>query len=193
MALLPQDPKKQKRVILALLPALLAFAYYQFYHTKRVAAAEVIATHVEELEAKNAGAQALVARYGTDLPGRLAVYQEHIRQLEELIPRREDVPVLIGMITEQAQRLDIDMTALNPGAERPGEFYSTQVYELEVMGDYHSIGEYLAAIGSLARIVRPEGLNLNVENSGGGGVPTLSAAFRIQTYIMPAAAGGSSD
>ncbi|MEX0908040.1 MAG: type 4a pilus biogenesis protein PilO [Gemmatimonadota bacterium] len=190
MALLPQDPKKQKQLVVAMLPLLLAFAYYQFYHKPRMVEVEAVSVHVEELAAKNAGAQALVATYGEDLPRRLALYQEHIRQLEELIPRREDVPVLIDMITQQAERLDIDMTALNPAAERPGEFYSTQVYELRVLGDYHAIGAYLTAIGSLARIVRPENVNINVENEGGGGLPRLSAAFRIQTYIMPAPAGG---
>ena len=67
---------------------------------------------------------------------------------------------------------------------------TTQIYELQWNGNYHSIGEYLTAIGSLARIVRPEGLNLTVANGGGNGLPVLGAAFRIQTYIMPAAAGG---
>ena len=35
MALLPQDPQKQKKLLIGLLPILVAFAYYQFYHTGR--------------------------------------------------------------------------------------------------------------------------------------------------------------
>ena len=36
MALLPQDPQKQKLILIGLLPILLAFGYYYFFHTKRV-------------------------------------------------------------------------------------------------------------------------------------------------------------
>src|SRR5690606_9418107 len=103
MALLPQDPQKQKMVLLALLPVLLAFGYYYFYHTKRVAEADTLQADVERLEVSNAGLRQIVGRYGQDFQQRLAVYQAHLGQLEQLIPRREDVPVLISQITSRAQ------------------------------------------------------------------------------------------
>jgi type IV pilus assembly protein PilO len=188
MALLPKDPRKQLYVLIGLIPLVLAFLYYQFYHTTRVAEVEILEEQVETLQAGNAAAQAIVASYGTDLPRRLAIYEEHIRQLEELLPRREDVPMLIDLITEQAQILGIQLTALKPSIEEPGEFYSRQSYELNVLGDYHSVGEYLTAIGSLPRIVRSQGVALSVSNAPPkrDGTPQLIASFKIQTYIMPA-------
>lgn len=189
MPLLPKDPKKQVYVLVGLIPLVLAFLYYQFYHTKRVVEVEAIAEQVEILESQNAAAQAIVASYGTDLPRRLAIYEEHIHQLEQLLPRREDVPMLIDLITERAQILGVQLTALNPSLEEPGEFYSRQSYELRVVGDYHSVGEYLTAIGSLPRIVRSDKLTLSLEDAppNRDGRPQLRAAFVIQTYIMPAA------
>lgn len=189
MALLPKDQKKQVKILIGLIPVALAFLYYQFYHTGRVTEVDELSSHVESLVAANAASQAIVASYGTDLPRRLGIFQEHIRQLEELIPRREDVPMLIDLITEQAQILDVELTALNPSVEEPGEFYSRQSYELRVVGDYHSIGEYLTAIGSLPRIVRSTAIALSVADPrpGASGPPQLQASFRIQTYIMPTA------
>lgn len=187
MALLPQDPQKQKLVLLGLLPILIAFGYYYFYHTKRAVEATTLQDNIDRLEVSNAGMRAVVARYGQDLEQRLAVYQAHVGQLEELIPRREDVPVLISQITSRAQEIGVELAALNPSVEEAGEFYSRQTYELQVLGDYHSIGEYLTAIGSLPRIVRSTGVKVNVQDPAteAGASPRLRAIFRIETYIVP--------
>ncbi|HEX6308066.1 MAG TPA: type 4a pilus biogenesis protein PilO [Longimicrobiales bacterium] len=187
MALLPQDPQKQKLVLLGLLPLLIAVGYYYFYHSKRVAEATTLQDDVERLEISNAGMRQIVSRYGPDLQQRLAVYQAHISQLEDLIPRREDVPVLISQITARAHELGVELAAFNPAAEQAGEFYSHQTYELQVLGDYHSIGEYLTAIGSLPRIVRASEVKLSTDKPAAdpGDAPMLRAIFRIETYIVP--------
>ncbi|HEX6135793.1 MAG TPA: type 4a pilus biogenesis protein PilO [Longimicrobiales bacterium] len=187
MALLPQDPQKQKLVLLGLLPLLIAVGYYYFYHSKRTVEATTLQDNIERLEISNAGMRQIVSRYGADLQQRLAVYQAHISQLEDLIPRREDVPVLISQITARAQELGVELAAFNPSAEQAGEFYSHQSYELQVLGDYHSIGEYLTAIGSLPRIVRASEVKLNTDRPAAepGEPPVLRAIFRIETYIVP--------
>jgi type IV pilus assembly protein PilO len=187
MALLPQDPQKQKLVLLGLLPILIAFGYYYFYHTKRSEEAATLQDNVDRLEVSNAGLRQIVGRYGPDFQQRLAMYEAHVSQLEELIPRREDVPVLISQITSRALDVNVELAALNPAAEEAGDFYSRQAYDLQVLGDYHSIGEYLTAIGSLPRIVKPSGLTLAVERPATepGQAPRLRATFRIETFIVP--------
>lgn len=187
MALLPQDPQKQKLVLAGLLPVLLAFGYYYFYHTKRVTEADALQANVDRLEASNAGMRQIVGRFGQDFQQRLAIYQAHVEQLEQLIPRREDVPVLISQITARAQDLGVELAALNPAAEEPGEFYSRQTYELQVLGTYHGIGEYMTAIGSLPRIVKATEFKVNtdVPATEPGESPLLRAMFRIETFIVP--------
>ncbi|HUF51263.1 MAG TPA: type 4a pilus biogenesis protein PilO [Longimicrobiales bacterium] len=185
MALLPQDPKKQKLLLVALLPLVLAFLYYNFYHGKRATLLEGEQTALETVTSRNDATRAAQQQFGRDLPRRLAIYEEHIKQLEGLIPRREDVPVLINQITQRAGDARVEMAALNPSPEEAGQFYSRQSYELQVLGDYHGIAEYLTAIGSLPRIVRSSELKLNIETPNPAGAPLLRAIFRIETYIMP--------
>lgn len=187
MALLPQDPQKQKLVLIGLLPILLAFGYYYFYHTKRATEATALQDDVERLEVSNTSMQQIIGRYGAEFQQRLAVYQAHIGQLEELIPRREDVPVLISQITARAQEIGVDLAGLNPAAEEAGTFYSRQSYEVQVLGDYHAIGEYLTAIASLPRIVRSSEVTLGVHTDASepGESPRLRATFRIETFIVP--------
>jgi type IV pilus assembly protein PilO len=188
MALLPTDPKKQKQVIIGLVPIVLLVAYYQFMYTPRVTEIETLDGQLATLTSGNdAGKQALV-RYGPNLAGRIAIFEEHITKLEELIPRRQDVPELMNQVTEQAGLHGVEIVEFNPGDELPGEFYGQQSYGLSVIGDYHSIGEYLTSIGSLARIARPLDLKLNIESQRPAtreGVPMLRAAFRVETFVMP--------
>src|SRR5687767_8501980 len=139
MALLPKDPQKQKIVLAGLIPvAIAAVVWYLLWTPRNVQSAEM-ETNIESLEMKNAANAAIVARYGPDLERRLGIYSEHVGQLEQLIPRREDVPALIQQITERAQGLGVELVMLNPELEEPGQFYGRQTYVLRVIGDYHRI------------------------------------------------------
>jgi type IV pilus assembly protein PilO len=189
MALLPKDAKAQRQILIALIPLVLAAGYYQFVHSGRKLEIEELDAAVSDLKTRNDAMAAIIARHGADLPQRLAIYEEHVKRLEQLIPRREDVPQLISRITQSAHSLGVELAGLNPSGEVPGEHYSSASYELQVLGDYHRIGEYLAAIGSLDRIIRPARLMLNIEGSqqqqAPGEGPLLRARFRIETYISP--------
>lgn len=188
---LPKDQKSQIQLLLGIVAILGMFGYYQMIHTGRAAEAEALQQRVDQLSMQNDAMRAIVARYGTDLPRRIAIYEEHVRQLEQLIPRQEDVPVLISQITQRAYQLGVELAGLNPGPVEPGEYYSRQSYDVHVLGEYHRIGEYLTAIASLSRIIRPSSVRLNVEGgrSSSDENPELRGAFRIDTYIMPTGPG----
>jgi type IV pilus assembly protein PilO len=187
MALLPKDAKAQKQLLLGLLPLAMAFGYYYFLHTPRAEEAARLETRVEKLSQQNTAMRAVVARFGTDLPQRLAMYQEHVRMLEQLIPHREDVPRLIYQITENAMSNGVELAVIRPGSEQAGDFYSRQTFELQVLGEYHGIADYLTSIGSLGRIVRSHDVKMSVETPRPDGEksPTLRAIFRIEVFVMP--------
>jgi type IV pilus assembly protein PilO len=185
MALLPQDPQKQKQIAAMIVPVLAAVLYWNFIYVPQSADVDELQMRVENLASQNTGMRVIVARHGTDLPHRLTIFQEHVRQLEELIPRREDVPVLIHQITQRAMDTGVELAVIRPGEEQAGDFYTLQTFQLQVVGNYHNIGDYLTAIGSLARVVRPFDVGLRVEHEPKGEAPVLRASFRIETYVMP--------
>jgi type IV pilus assembly protein PilO len=187
MTLLSRASTKQKQILLGVLPLVLAFGYYFWIQTPNAERAANLEQRVERLTQQNDGLRVVVSRFGPDLQRRIAVYQEHVRVLEQLIPYREDVPRLIYQITENALGNGVELAVIRPGAEQPAEFYTRQTFELQVVGEYHSIAEYLTSIGSLGRIVRPHDLKLSVESAkpDGEGSPALRAIFRIEVYVMP--------
>jgi len=188
MALLPTDPQNQKKLIYGLLPLLAFFGYQQLFHGKQVAQADTLEQHLEVLTATNNAAKVLAAQGGPELERRLAIYEQHMRQLEELIPNREEVPELLYSMSLRMQAAGVEMSKMHPEAEDPGPFYTRQIYELGVKGTYHNVGAFLTEVGRLPRIVTPTSLKLAkatgnpVDRSGD---PILEANFRIVTYVIP--------
>ncbi|NJD11725.1 MAG: hypothetical protein FIB01_15235 [Gemmatimonadetes bacterium] len=190
MALLPQDPQKQKLLLLGIVPFLLALAYYQFLYRPRSTEIDGLQTRYETLASQNQAAEAALARYGPNLGRQLALYEQHLAVIERLIPSRNDIPNLLVAMGEQAQATQVQWGGFVPAAEEAGAYYSKQSYEISVSGLYHDIGSYLAAIASLPRIVKPGGMDLKVTTSRNprdpAQPPLLRARFDVETYVLPA-------
>jgi type IV pilus assembly protein PilO len=189
MALIPTDPKAQKLLIIALLPLLLVVGYYYMMHGDYTAEIERKQRRVEQLEARNRAAQQQAQQSGPELEQRLAVYEQHMLRLEELIPREEEVPGLISAMAERAQSSGVEIWAFTPGRAEASPHYNRQTFEMSVIGQYHDVGEFLTAVGSLPRIITATNLRLGVEGNRrrSSGEPHLLASFRIQTYVLPTA------
>lgn len=187
MALLPQNPEQQKKVLLGLIPLLLLFAFYQFVYTARAAEIETLDNDLARIESANIAAKVLANQGGPDLQRRLAVLEQHMSRLEELIPNREEVADLLHAMTLRAQTTGVELTRMRPEAEEDGAYYTKQTYEIGVKGTYHRVGQYLAEVGSLPRIITPVEFKLqaNTNETDRSGSPLLNANFRIVTYIVP--------
>jgi type IV pilus assembly protein PilO len=188
MALLPSDAAGQRKLLVGLVPVLVLFAYQQLAHGKKVAQAEDLEDRLEALNVANNAAKILAAQGGPELERKLAIYEQHMRQLEELIPKREEVAELLHSITERAITTNVELTNMKPEANDPGPYYTRRITMLGVRGTYHSIASFLTEIGSLPRIVTPIDLKLvrapaNAKDRKG--LPLIDANFRIVTYVIP--------
>lgn len=193
MALLPSDPQVQKKLLAVVAPLLLLLVYWYFIHNPAVEELHKLTTRFEQLERRNASARARSLQGGPELEKKLALYEEQILQLEKLVPRSDEVPELLYDLTLRAQENGVDLTRLSPVADEPGAYYTLHTYNVAVHGSYHDIGRYLAAIGSLPRIVTPYDLKLQprTERDRSGAI-RLQAEFKIKTYALPAAVPAAS-
>lgn len=187
MALLPSDPTQQKKLLLGLLPLALLFAYWYFFHGKKTDEIAVLETRLEQLESKNDAARARARAGGPELEKRLALFEQHITRLEELVPSSEDLPDLLHAMTMRAQEHRVDLAKLEPEDPQPGPYYTLQAYQMVVIGNYHDVGRFLAAVASLPRIVTP--VDVTVEPRRGSTedeAVQVQTRFRIKTYVLPA-------
>jgi type IV pilus assembly protein PilO len=187
MALLPTDPAQQKKLLVGLVPFILAAAYFNFVHKNRVTEIETLESNLELLERTNAAAKVIAEQGGPELQRRLAIYESHMKRLEQLIPLREQVPELLHAMGMRAQTSGVELTRMKPEAETVSPYYTRQTYEIGVRGTYHDVGLFLSEVGSLPRIITPTELKLmgNTAMTDKTGTPLLNANFRIMTYIVP--------
>src|ERR1700752_4404419 len=190
-------PTDQRGQILALL-ILVALAGGYFFLTKKASpdAGQIRASNAESdsLEQIVAAAKADLASGSIeDLRRRVEEYQGSLELMRRLVPERNEVPTLIDDISTKAKVRGVTRGKTQPMSPDPGQPFDTYRYKLEVYGHYDQIGEYIADIASLPRIVVPQEVTLTsaspqaqklLADTAGA---LLLAEFSIRTLVKAAA------
>ena len=190
MALVPDDPKQQRALVAIILAVGLFYVFWTYFYSPRKEEVVALETRLETLVSENNRAQIIATRGGSELQDLLALYQRFVEELEQLIPRSEEVASLLNQINEEARRVGVDVTAVRPEPDETVGIYTKETYQIDVVGDYHNIARFLTRIASLPRIITPLELELvpyirdrsllNIETEF-----PLEAHLYIQTYIVP--------
>src|SRR5438445_12849803 len=190
---LPTDQRGQ--IMMLRVVAALAGGYFAWTkkHTPDIARINEANQQSDSLERITASAKADIAS-GTleDLRRRVEQYQGSRELMRRLVPDRNEVPTLIDDISTKAKVRGITIGKIQPLLPEPGSPFDTYRYRLEVYGHYDQIGEYLADVASLPRIVVPQDVILSsasprVQNLlGDTAGALLLAEFSIRTFVKSA-------
>src|SRR5258705_9747 len=191
---LPTDQRGQLMALLVL--AALAGGY--FFWTKKHKP-DIVAIHSanqesDSLEKIVAAAKADLASGSIeDLRRRVEEYQGSLELMRRLVPDRNEVPTLIDDISTKAKVRGITLGKIQPLTPEPGSPFDTYRYRLEIYGHYDQIGEYLADIASLPRIIVPQDVMLSAASPaaqrllGDTSGPLLLAQLTIRTFVKSSA------
>src|SRR5688500_1214401 len=184
---MPKEKQGQQKLLMVMIPVRILLAYWYLTHGKRKEEIATRETRAEALEQKNSVAKTIALSGGPELQQKLALYEQHMKRLEALIPKNEEVAALLNGLSERAMDTNVDLALMKPEIAEPGPFYTQQTYQINVIGVYHDIARYLAAVASLPRIVSPVDLSIKPRGTemSRDGTPKLSANFRIVTYVIP--------
>src|SRR6059036_3141372 len=190
-------PTDQRGQIMALL-ILVALAGGYFFWTKvhqpqsaQIAAETQQADSLEKIV--EAAKRDLASGSIEDLRRRVEEYNGSLELMRRLVPDRNEVPTLIDDFSTKAKVRGITIGKIQPLSPEPGNPFDTYRYRLEVFGHYDQIGEYLADIASLPRIVVPQDVTLSsatpaaqklLADTAGA---LLLAEFQIRTFVKAAA------
>jgi type IV pilus assembly protein PilO len=138
-----------------------------------------------------------------DLRRKVEEYQGSLELMRRLVPQRNEVPTLIDDISTKAKVRGVTLGKIQPLTPEPGSPFDTFRYRLEVYGHFDQVGEYLADIASLPRIVVPQEVTMSMATPatqkllGDTLGALLLAEFSIRTFVKgsgppppPPAAGG---
>jgi type IV pilus assembly protein PilO len=198
VALLPQDKRGQTLLMLTVVGG--AVAYFTSCGTPVVnlpgvaqltAARDSLKRELDSLTTQvNAARRDIREGALSQLEARLAEYRAGLDLMRTLVPASAEIPNLLDDITSRAKIRGATVQNFVPQAVESGAPFDTQRARFVVTGTYDQIGEFLADVASLPRIVVPYDLRLERVQSPTAdttlrGANMLQATFLIRTYVKP--------
>ena len=128
----------------------------------------VVATRdtITRLDAATDSAKKELAR-GTveDLRKRLDTYRGSLALLRRLVPERNEVPNLLDDISSRSKIRGVTLSQVVPMPVQAGPApFDTYKYNMSVIGHYDEIGQFMADVASLQRIIVPYDLSVAPAN-----------------------------
>ena len=132
-----------------------------------------------------------------DLRKRLDTYRGSLALLRRLVPERNEVPNLLDDISSRSKIRGVTLSQVVPLPVEAGPApFDTYKYNMSVIGHYDQIGQFLADVASLQRIIVPYDVKLDQASLAAGkalGDTTgalLEAKFQVRTYVKAPAPEG---
>jgi type IV pilus assembly protein PilO len=146
---------------------------------------------IDQLSAATDSAKRELARGSVeDLRNRLETYRGSLALLRRLVPERNEVPNLLDDISSRGRIRGVTLAQVVPMPVEPGPApFNTYKYNMAVIGRYDQIGQFLADVASLQRIIVPYDLMLDQANTNAAkalGDTTgalLEAKFQVRTFV----------
>jgi type IV pilus assembly protein PilO len=125
-----------------------------------------------------------------DLRKRLETYRGSLSLLRRLVPERNEVPNLLDDISSRGKIRGVTLSQVVPLPVEAGPVpFDTYKYNMSVIGRYDQIGQFLADVASLQRIIVPYDLTLDQANLaaakalGDTSGALLEAKFQVRTFV----------
>ena len=196
---LPTDQRGQIMALLILVALAGGYFFWTKVHNPQSAQISAANHEADSLTAiVEAAKRDLASGSIEDLRRRVEEYSASLELMRRLVPERNEVPTLIDDISTKAKVRGVTLGKIQPLSPEPGQPFDTYRYRLEVYGHYDQIGEYLADIASLPRIVVPQDVALSsaapqAQKLLGDTLGSLLLAeFTIRTFVkssLPPPAG----
>jgi len=191
---LPSDQRSQVMLMIIVISLAGGYFFYSKVHEPQQEKITAARAEMDSLQAILDKAKADLASGSIeDLRRKVEEYRSDLNLMRRLVPQQNDVPALIDDISTKAKLRGVTLSELGAPQVEAGQPFDTHRYRMAVVGHYDQIGEFLADVASLPRIVVPQDLLLKpatsqtqkylADTSGA----LLEAQFVIKTYVKSSA------
>lgn len=114
--------------------------------------------------------------------------EEHRRQLEEIdrqfgallkqLPNRAEMDSLLSDINQAGLGRGLQFELFKPGADVVKEFYAEMPIDVRLTGVYHDLGEFVADVARMPRIVTLNDIAIQAEKDGRLKLETKATTYR---------------
>ncbi len=190
MALLPARQRDQVMFMICFVAVALVGAFYMYVWEPTKVGLDESQARIDSLVVLNQRSKSELAQGRTQqLRAEAEQFTQDLELMRRLVPTSNEVPALLEQVSTAARRVGIDIADVQPLPQLAGDTYDAFKYRMSVRGNFHQVGDFLANVGSLQRIVAPINLTLapaTAEQSKAGArvkSQPVEARFEIQTYV----------
>src|SRR5205823_7685944 len=76
------------------------------------------------------------------------------------LPEQKDIRELLAQLNDIGKKSGLEISAVEPGAESPAQFFSKIPIRMTVSGNYHEIAMFLQEVANMRRIVAVNNIKL---------------------------------
>ena len=199
MAIFKSD--RDKILLLVIIAAIASvYAFYTFRWTPVNDTLQAAQNHVDSLDSWNRKAQSEMSKNSEKaLLQQTARSAQSLQVMRQLVPTGNEVPTLLEQVSTAARRVGLDVSDIQPQPVVSGDQFDTYRYSLRILGDYHSVAEFLTNVGSLTRIITPVNVKLMPPANPAAAAKLkrrkddaiIQANFDIQTYVAKTTTSGA--
>jgi type IV pilus assembly protein PilO len=182
-----KDPKAQKMVLAGMAMAGVGYLYFfasfvPFGYRAMSAEKKELQSKYEQLSSDlNKARQTLSSMNRVE--AEFEAIQKRWQAAERLLPEQKEVANLLRMVSLVGQQSGITFELFKPMPAVPMGYYIENPVDVKVTGGYHEIGEFLADVANLSRIVKVSNLTLTNYDKGDTD-ETVHAAFTASAYTL---------
>jgi type IV pilus assembly protein PilO len=132
-----------------------------------------------------------------DVRKRMETYRASLVLLRRLVPERNEVPNLLDDISTRGKIRGVTLSQVIPQPVEPGPSpFNTYKYNMSVIGRYDQIGQFMADVASLQRIIVPYDVTITAASTstakvlGDSTEVLLEARFQVRTYVKSPSSEG---
>ena len=133
-----------------------------------------------------------------DLPrfqAEFAALHERYEMAAELLPTDKEMPGVLRRLTLAGQQCGVQFESFRPDPEIRKDHYTEVPIQLKIVGGYHQVGQFLAEVANMPRIMKVSDLqvNANTKRDDDNADMTTSCDRVITVYTLnPEGAAGAS-
>jgi len=198
MAFSLRDPKTLRLIVTVILGGA---AVYVFLATPYLPVNYTVANaKIKDLKAdfeKKSNDLARARQSVADLPrfqAEFAALHERYEMAAELLPTDKEMPGVLRRLTLAGQQCGIQFESFRPDPEVRKEHYTEVPIQLKIVGGYHQVGQFLAEVANMPRIMKVSNLQVNTNpkaNDDPGMTTACDLVITVYTLNPEGAAGAS--
>jgi len=120
----------------------------------------------------------------------LEAYESQLEEMRESfgamlrqLPNKTEVADLLVDVSQTGLASGLEFVLFQPRAEVPREFYAELPISIQVIGNYHELGEFVSGVAGLPRIVTVHNVAINKAAKGKSGPLTMKLTAKTYRYM----------